>query len=555
MQEKPKFFSEFSKNNFPEERDELAKKIREIRREVSEEKTLHNQASEAYKNISEEAASKIAELDETKETLEKLSGSLPKKIYNYFKLKSLRSKLIDEKKDYGEMIDKQAGIGYDLHSAEQKIESSNGDIHRALNTFYEMQKDKWQKAGYDKGLVEKYFTEEHLSSLTIKDLALLMSRFPSDMVTHVTRQGIRDHVGMFEHQTGKNELNKGFEGLLQDGRLRSSLGLALAEGIKKETVSRVLQLDRFATKEEAEAYLRSFDNDRETPTTPDYADRIAIHVAVETVADALYGAEKGNEIFITYPSLHVASQYFFRGTLNDEVGSGNYNDQWIWANEERGMSIDAGVIFIPKNAKVSRLNGSRYQIDSDSKPIVNKPLIQTIENIKTDSRFRSLAAEYSLISQVKIGEVQNKKVEIKNYLRSTYENLDEDLLGKLCAEDIIYEINSEFVDAEKILRQLGRYFIEASDTIRSQEYWENYFASGKANKPSKIVYYEGEDPTLALKKWKTENGLNKSAPTGDMGFEEHKISSHSEESRRGLDRFRSIAQEIINEHYASIKNP
>jgi hypothetical protein len=491
----------------------------------------------------------VAELDQTRETLEKLSQTLPSRIYNFFKLKSLRSELMEGKKTYDELLTEQMESESGIYSAKSNIESNERDIRNALDMFYEQQKIEWRKAGFNKELAKKYFTEEYLSSLNTQELSLLMSRFPSDMVTHVTRQGIRDHGGMMEHQTGKNEIHRGFEGLLHDGNLRSSLGLALAEGVKKETIAQILKLDRFNTKKEAEMYLRSFDNDRETPTTPDYADRTAIHVAAETVADSFYGAETGNEIFIAYPSLHVASQYFFKGSLNDEVGPGNYNDQWIWANEERGMSIDAGVIFIPKEARVNKVTGSRYELDPDSKPIVNESLITAIEEIKIDDGFQKLTKEYFSILKNINSETREKMLEIKNYLRSKNPIFTEDLLSKICNETIIYQISNQLYNTEDTLKQLGKYFVETSDPISSQEYWENYFAQGKVKRPSKIVYYEGENPSLALKKWKTENSLNKNSPTGDMGFTENRINSDSTEARHGLDRFTSIAQEIIDEYF------
>jgi hypothetical protein len=51
MQEKPKFFSDFSKENFSEERDALARKIRETRKEVAEARVYQQEMSDVLKRV------------------------------------------------------------------------------------------------------------------------------------------------------------------------------------------------------------------------------------------------------------------------------------------------------------------------------------------------------------------------------------------------------------------------------------------------------------------------------------------------------------------------
>ena len=135
--------------------------------------------------------------------------------------------------------------------------------------------------------ITKYFSEEHLASLSLEDYKTLLKRFPSEMVAHVTRQGIRDHTGMVYHLAGAGEYVDGFMKMLEDGRLRSPLGVHLAEKEKMDAVSKFLNLSGFKNKEDALDYVNSLTNENVQGESGSYTDRMAVHFATEEVADRL----------------------------------------------------------------------------------------------------------------------------------------------------------------------------------------------------------------------------------------------------------------------------
>lgn len=79
-----------------------------------------------------------------------------------------------------------------LENAITKLSTSKPALQEAktiLENFYLEQKWKWEESGYAREDITKYFSEGNLTSLPLEDYALLLKRFPSEMVTHVTRQG------------------------------------------------------------------------------------------------------------------------------------------------------------------------------------------------------------------------------------------------------------------------------------------------------------------------------------------------------------------------------
>ncbi|MSU56564.1 MAG: hypothetical protein EXS51_04665, partial [Candidatus Taylorbacteria bacterium] len=269
---------------------------------------------------------------------------------------------------------------------ERKIEVDSSVASRDPNRFgqeeigklYENEKKKWANSEYGKEDIAKFFTEDHLASLSVEDYALLMKRFPSEMVTHVTRQGIRDHTGMFEHTAGKYAFHNGFEKILDDGNLKSPLAVKFAEGEKENVILNCLRQPK--TREEALVNLKSFLDSGYGA----YTDQAAIHFAAEEVANFYYGSEKGNEIFVAYPSAFIGSQYHFSHAdiAPDRIDS-MHNDVWVFTQEERGIRLDSALVFLPQDARVDPKNGSRYEIGSDNNPVKNEAVYTGLEQLAT----------------------------------------------------------------------------------------------------------------------------------------------------------------------------
>ncbi len=580
----PQFVREFSRERSAEERQQTAEAIRAKRVEHFSEKRVQAARQSEIQQTTSERERVLNEQQKAIEQLEieitELSTSGIKKILNFVRMRKLRADAAVGQRTYEELLQLQnTEIAEEQAISEkrelEKISPALQEAKAMLDDFYRRQKEKWTDSEYTKEDITKYFSEEHLSSLSLEDYALLLKRFPSEMVAHVTRQGIRDHIGMIYHSAGEGEYIKGFMNIVEDGRLRSPLGVYLVEGEKEQAIGKFLGLDELQDKDEALRYLDTLTTSRQGEGGS-YADRMAVHFATEEVADSYYGSEKGNEIFIAYPSAYIASQYYFNGQLN-EGGGGYWNDQWVWANEERGMDINAGLVFVPEEADVDRKTGSRYELDEDNNPIQNSDYQAAFRRVVDSVDFGQFADQVTRITGKMNQELDDSRLSPENRkllqqlepFRQRLETefgvtdrrlqdaiLDYDSLFRIevqkkakgeSAEDPINSIDSMI---NRALRKKGILFAEAKNTVPSKEFWEAYFAKNPAKRPSKIVYYKGASPTRTLWQWRKEQGIDKKAQDKDMGFSERNIQRDAPQATAGLDRFRTLAEKVINDYFS-----
>lgn len=596
MENEPQFLKDFSKEESQEERDLVAQEIKAKRAEhfdTKKEKTeRHQELAEGNSEQQELLDKRFESLQTLEEEIEDLSTNGLKRLVNYFKLKNCRAEIINGKKEHKELEELQKSpqeeemkLYNELNPEETPEEFKEAE--NMLDKFYKGEREKW--SDFSKEDIINDFSEKHLASLSLKEYGSLLRRFPDKMVTHVVRQGIRDHVGMQYHSGGRGEYSDSFKKIIKDGRLRSPLSVSVIENGKEKAIKKILEIDEAENKEEAHDKLEDFISEE----FAGYPDSAALHFATEEVADELYGAEKGNEIFIAYPSAHIASQYYFYGDLTDGGGGGSQkNDQWVYANEERGMDLNAGIIFIPKEAKVGKNSGSQYELDKENKPTVNKDYMDKVLAVFESKDFEDFGNKIrdDFFSD---SFKEEDLIPFREKLKKEFNIIDQDLQDAILDIKSIrdwtpraseWDLNEK---AQECLERKGIFHIKAKDTISSEEYWKNYFSKDPDNKPSKIVYYEGEDPTEALDEWKRKNVdilLEKSEyKTGarnvdqkkelerekrnrkiselkdkkknrkrvDEEFAENNIKplEHPEVIERAS-RFKSIAEKIINEHFS-----
>ncbi|MBI3572391.1 hypothetical protein HY091_02585 [Candidatus Kaiserbacteria bacterium] len=568
----PEFVKDFSRESNIDERNALAEKIRAERGEHSQER---REQSELEKEINE-LETKLDDYN---------SSSFLTKVRSYFEVKKVRASL-------GMVQERKAEIDTTVAAR-----NPNRSGQEAVSALYEKEKERWANAEYGKEDIAQMFTEEHLASLSVEDYALLMKRFPSEMVTHVTRQGIRDHTGMWEHTAGTGAFHNGFEKMLDDGSLKSPLAIKIAESGKEEAILGLLNSRKGelpATREEALARLESFMSGGQGS----YADRAAIHFAAEEVADRFYGSEKGNEIFIAYPSAFIGSQYHFsHGDIAPEKIGDQHNDAWVLSQEDHGIKLDAGLVFIPQDAQVDPKNGSRYEIGPDNKPIKNMAVFESLKQLTASPELSKYTEEIqhqlgSLPSSDRLPPPSAWESELeKQWPQEKYANPDV-LKALIPIRDKIKEVTG--VNDDRILQQLFRYstarglegassrrdereregdlgraidgileesgtrFAEAKNTISSEEYWNSYFATHPDKKPSKVVFYSGGDPTKAMYEWRRANGLNKQSGDTSVGFEERKATTAEAEVssiKERAARFETLARSIIEERYQNMPAP
>ncbi|MCF7816101.1 MAG: hypothetical protein K9M10_00015 [Candidatus Pacebacteria bacterium] len=551
----PQFLKEFSRENSQEERDVIAGAIRERRRERDAWRAEQNTRVEGKENLE-------AELETLQGQIDTYGGeSFLRKIKDYFAYRNVKAQLAERA---GSLASAQDSV-----DAWQSEKPDFQEVHSLLNNFYEGEEKKWAEAGHTPEDIEQQFTEEHLASLSVEDYALLMKRFPSEMLTHVTRQGIRDHADSFWHTAGVGGYSNGFKEMLADGKLRSSLGIALQEHSKEEAMAIFLKLNRIdevlpntrnlSMRERALLmFANSFDHNIATDDA--FADSAAVHLASESVMDGMYGSERGNEIFVAYPSAYVASQlrYGGKGTLADR-GMSQHNDKWVYTKDHEGMSLDVGLVFIPEDAQVDPKTGSRYKIDERGEPIVPKQRMDEV----LKARFENLGFVQTFIQQLPHRMNQAPEQEREALAEASFAEfgisdpdtkkalLDPRLIDKLAD---IWGKDDENEEYERILNEYFHHNAEspyelAGGTMSSKEYWEKHFQENPTERPSKVVYYKGGDPSRALNEWREKNGIVKKTEDPTYGFTEHNVADSSDEANVGKDRFASLARKVIDDRF------
>ena len=530
MSEQPKFLRDFSKKEHAVERNEVATQIRGARAERS------------ASSVSEGAEKAVASYQETALEVSVLQSSGVSRVKEFLSWLGIRRRL------GGQKVAGAAQVPPAL--VEKSTPPQFEEPKKLLDDFYMRERQRWAKGKGSPEEMKELFNEEHLASLPMEEYALLLKRFPNAMVTHVTRQGIRDHAGMFEHTKGQGEYTDGFMQILKEGELKSPLAVAAAENGKEAVIAKAIRLEASKTKGEAEERLErslsgAFDG---------YADRAAVHVATEAVADHFYGSERGNEIFLAFPSALVAAEHNFVGNLS-VAHDLKHNDTWILRdnNLDKGMNINAGVVFVPAEAKVDQKTGSRYELDEMRRPVPNEVV---------HSQVNDLLSSLELLQYAKEGIDNNyKPAQMKKVLKDRF-GVDDPRLQDALAVSIneiqalrIYQNNPAELERRKggllasVMERSGMRFKEAENTVLSQEFWEAYFTEHPEQRPTKLEYYTGDDPTAALMRWKEKYCLrnNDGEAAYDLGGRVNDVARHRSNDK---DRFRSIAQKVIDKRFS-----
>ncbi|PIR70238.1 MAG: hypothetical protein COU46_02600 [Candidatus Niyogibacteria bacterium CG10_big_fil_rev_8_21_14_0_10_42_19] len=561
FEEQPQFIKEFSKSESPEERNRLAQEIREKR------KFAFLEDNEQFEK--KEVNSIINETENLRDNIEIYNNdeSFHGKIDDFFEVKKIKSQL-------------EGNSGISSTFEEQLKQPTGGrqefeETRKRLFDFYNKEKQKWSEKPYTKEDISKYFDEENLKSLSVDDYALLLKRFPGNMVTHVTRQGVRDHFCIDNHNQGLGEFHNNFKNILEKKQLHSAIGIELQQSSKEKLVSDYL--DQFIKDMETAGYAP----DREGACSRiesklgygalkgspyNFADRSAIHVATEQVADAIYGGERGNEVFFAFPSAFVASQMKFGGQLKENI-AGSHNDQRIWANLEKGMNLDAGLVFIPEEVEVGAKTGSKYELDDNNNPVIIEGNVIEIRKLTDSANFSEFADQaLKILGKNEIHQRQEDLEQLRKTLEEKFSIKDRAIQDTALNYKFLHEIKYAAYEADddyrkmkvdkeikQVLMDKENLYLKAKDTVKSREYWENYFAQNPQKRPSKIIYYKGSDPTAVLNEWREQKGILKRTEKADIDFEENKKTDKEINEDIEQSRFMSIAKKIIEDRFPAKK--
>ena len=579
-------------------RHEFDKDIDTKKSEVGANEQTHNKTKHEKDELNKESTEALKKLNELKAELEDLSKNFLTKILGYFKIKKISADIKIGEQSYeqlktkmdelrGKIIDTEKMIQYAKEELENIKLNKKMTIEERVEKFQLEKSIEWAEKGYTKKELSENFTEENLAKMNLEEFTFLLQRFPGDFVTHVTRQNIRDHHG-FDHTKNIGERSYGFEEILKDGRLHSTIGMMLYDEEKEEKIAKYLGLENCKNRDDAE--------DAKTAITHSWSNRLAIHCAVGQVGDAYYGSESGNEIFMAFPSALIASQYHFDMTTFNErhtARAGTHNDQWIWINENRGININAGLTFIPKDTLVDKNTGSKYELDKNNNPIINEKAVDNLLKIILDKeQFKKFANDSDelehLLQQLKkclttksserpldnaFHSTSKTNKDVADDLKQKIEKLQHDIANKYNIDQKSIKYNlSNFFHFEQIARtfdtnnnsekqksqlmdKLGRFgatsllYKFSENTTTTQEYWEEYFLKHPNTKPNKIIYYENADPTTALNHWRAENNIIPKITSSDAGFKENVGYKEDLVEPDYYDRFMAIVDAVIDKRF------
>ena len=543
----PKFIKDFSRQKSPEERKQLAQEIREKRTKYFENKKFI-EAKEQEKNET------VKQLETLKSQIESYNdSSFLVKIKDFFTIKKIKNEL-------------QLQLGKKTSLEKELNESIDGrpdldKIRSMVADFYAGEKKKWVESPYSKEDIAQNFTPEHLSSLSTEDYIDLIRNFPGEMLTRVSRHGVRDHANLGNHQIGIGEYGSTLNTVLDTKELKSAIGITLQEETKEDAVAKFLKLDNCSSREVALGRICAKFKTDMTGDPHAFADKSAIHFAAEEVADSFYGSERGNEVFFAFPSIMIASQYEFSGNLASGNEGSVHNDQFVWPDIEKGIPLDAGIAFIPKDANVDRESGSKYYLDQNKKALRSEGINEILK-----ARFgekpgfvQNLMREAEKADSLEPAEQIEKIQEVfKDY---GIQNID----SAKCISD--KNLRLKLIDAwgakdekRKYEEILTTYFRQHSDLnpyklaenpISSQQYWEKHFQQHPESKPKHIVYYSGGDPTKALYDWRIKNGILKRSGKSNLGFPENEVSKKAKNEGTAQQRFLSIAHKLVDKRFPS----
>jgi hypothetical protein len=584
-----------SKKFDPQGRTELAGNILSIRSEKRLAKTdiqEHETKIEEY-NQSKEDTWKTKESKE-----QELKKREEKRIVKLKNLLGLRDKKIDALRIAIELNSTARRKLYDDSQATEKnLESLRQDLSEMPNP-----KDLLA-AYYDKISTEPINLEqkkelldpEALSQLSEEEYIALWKRLNPHFVSHVTRQGFRDHNAMVYHSGGMQEFSNGLVDMLGDGKLLRP-PIAVRGGLKSR--------DESSVREWLSGYVLEAENEEEAgkrlvgflhhtiATAPKYPDETAVHFANEIVADSYYGGERNNEVFIVYPSDVIASQhcYAFNGAQKDFTkpqSEQKWNDVFVWPRtvENPGISIDAGIVFLPSETRVDPETGSKYA--SRIKTVSGAEGIEMIEDEKLISAFinwaENLNDESPVIKALK--EYNESKKDMwsrrQDNEKICYDVFRQEIMQlgfpEEAANDIIrslfgsangiyqfeYDGKIGFGDSKKDaainkLRDASANWKRAENSITAKEYWENFFQKNPQLRPKHVEYYDG-DPTNAIYMFQRKHNIGKADTSGTdgvlLGFEENHVPpdviDKDARSNPGYEELVITARRIIKNHYKS----
>lgn len=487
----------------------------------------------------------------------------------------IQEELASVSNDREKIISRLTNLSQEIEQQDRLIVSTP-DPKQELIKYYE------SKSNQPLGVEEKknILTPELLASLSLEEYIKLWRRLNPEFLSHVTRQGFRDHVGMFSHSHGMNEFSSGLVAVLNDGKiLRSPMQIKKLLNRDHEAVRQALSDWVLQSDDQTEAESRFYRWLNFTlASAPKYPDETAVHFAAQVVADWFYGGETGNEVFYIYPTDAIASQnlFAFNGWEKDFTkpqSEMKWNDIFVWPEKNReGIQLDAGIVFLPKSAQVDRETGSKYasQIDSDlgrRSLVIDEALSSSFHSwcenksstsykIATEAidHYRNMPDDWygnrDRARNIAI-EVVFNQLTVLGFTKDAAEDFASKLVSRLSWDKDALDI-PEIRDT--LLVESRALWKRATNPISSKEYWETYFDQNPEKKPKHIIYYDGT-PSVAVREFQQQNGIGMKSTEKSgrelLGFEDNYVADMEADKRvwDGYDELVMFGKQIIEDRY------
>lgn len=422
-------------------------------------------------------------------------------------------------------------------------------------------------------------TPEQLADLSLDEYIQLWKRLNPHFLSHVTRQGFRDHNAMMYHSAGLQEFHDGFNQIVEGGGLlEPPMRVEGLRSLDEESVSKwmgdwILGADDGDSAKERFSALMNFS----FGAAPKYPDKTAVHFAAQTVADDFYGAEKGNEVFFIFPSDVVASQndFAFNGWEKDFTRPQSelkWNDVFVWPDDKRGIELNAGLVFLPERTMVDPDTGSRYA--SETKIVDGKEKRVMIEDQGRVNKFlewgkRMVDPEdslFKLLQEYKTEKRYNRQQDLKEdwyglCVKSLAEfGFQDDTAFQLAQRTLSSSYDVDGLSSEKleeVIRRVEGNWKLAENPINSKDYWELKFVREPGKRPKHVVYYSG-DPNTAVYKLQQQNGIGRADVSGQygklLGFDDKFVDDMLLDPRANRDRdeLTKIGLGLIEKKFGSV---
>ncbi|MFA6420575.1 MAG: hypothetical protein WCW13_07260 [archaeon] len=526
-----------SKNNDQEGRDNLASQLREKRRERD---ALH-----------QDIATTQTELDDRQSNL----------------LVKLKTKLNIPDKQVQEL---------EATKLEQGMKDENlPDTRKMVEAYYE----KLAETPLTNQEKRDLLKPEVLAELSIEEYIALWKRLNPHFLTHVTRQGLRDHTGgdpMVNHSSNYNSFVNGFTDVMKNEKRIYPPLARIGLKDRDETTVKIFLSNYVLQAQNEEEALKRFDATlhQSMGAAPTYPDYTSTHLAAQIASDRYYGGETNNEVFFVYPSDVLASQYpfAFNGWEKDFThpqSETKWNDVFIWTDPKKpGVPVDSGIVFLSKDTPVDPNTGSRYAsetIKNEQGQDIRIPVYDEVLLNKFEAWVNDLTSESPVIKAIDDAYKRNDSGRFDSVLRDEMRKIGvpEDSMGSLLymsglSQDIFifkekHPTGNKYVDDFK---DSNAKYKRAENTVSAKEYWEKYFSEHPDQKPKHIAYYNG-DPTNAIYKFQQENGIG-SADTSKvdgqlLGFDDNHVVDMANDPRSNVEHQQLIdlGNKIIKEHYST----